>query len=144
MKNFLIDIKWRINMFMKFIKIVYPKFKICSTNYFPLFQVPCGFCKKKCKNLVGLNRHLASCKVKLAISQEEGSSDSLNSSDRVSVQEAQTQPPQPDQHLQCQPVDDHPTGAEQPDVAVNLRLGGAGDIVNNKDFSQYLQSRLYE
>ena len=51
----------------------------------------------------------------------------MNSSDRVSVQEAQTQPPQPDQHLQCQPVDDHPTGAEQPDVAVDLGLGGAGD-----------------
>ena len=81
---------------------------------------------------MGLNRHLASCKVKLAISQEEGSSDSLNSSDRVSVQEAQTQPPQepvvvqPDQHLQCQPVDDHPTGAEQPDCR-SWTIGGAGD-----------------
>ena len=74
---------------------------------------------------------MASCKVKLAISQEEGSA-SLNSSERVPVQEAQTQPQQeplvqPDQHLQCQPVDDHLTRTEQPDVAVHLGLGGAGD-----------------
>ena len=41
--------------------------------------MPCGFCKKLCKNLVGLSRHLNSCKVKLALSQD-GTTSLTNSS----------------------------------------------------------------
>ena len=60
--------------------------------------MPCGFCKKLCKNLFGLNRHLASCKVKLALPLSESSTLLQNSHSQES-QETVVEQQQQHHHL---------------------------------------------